>query len=246
MNYGFAATASVATSLSLAPADEMNRHSIQLYHHLVGGLSLQGARVLEVGCGRGGGCSYIARYLQPGSVLGIDISWKAIAFCNRVHSVSHLSFQQGDAEALRFPTGTFDVVLNIESSHCYGSMPTFLGEVIRTLRPGGYFLWADFRPRDRLAETRHQFVEAGFHCCQESLITPNVLRALELVSQKKQETIRRLVPRVLVSSVEDFAGVSGTRVYESLRSGSLQYPSCVFQKPVGVGAASGRHPDRTP
>jgi ubiquinone/menaquinone biosynthesis C-methylase UbiE len=218
--------------LSLDPADETNRQSIQLYHHVASAVNLQGARVLEVGCGRGGGCSYIARYLQPASVLGIDFSSKAIAFCNRVHSVSGLSFQQGDAEALRFPAGAFDVILNVESSHCYGSMPTFLGEVFRTLRPGGYFLWADLRPQEQLAETRQQFEAVGFHCRKESLITGNVLRALEIVSKQKRETIQRLVPRVLVPCVEDFAGVSGTRVYESLRAGNLQYPNCVFQKPL--------------
>ena len=39
------------------------------------------------------------------------------------------------------------------------------------------------------------------------------------------------VPRLLVPCVEDFAGVSGTRVYESLRSGAIQYTSVVLQKP---------------
>jgi SAM-dependent methyltransferase len=235
MNYGYAAIDAPASGLSLDPADEVNRHSIQLYHHLARTVDLRDARVLEIGCGRGGGCSYLARYQQPGSVLGIDFSAEAIAFCNRVHSVPRLAFQQGDAEALPCEAGTFDVVINVESSHCYGSIPTFLGEVFRVLRPGGYFLWADLRPEERLPETRRQFEEAGFQRCEERLITSNVLRALELVSERKRETIRRLVPRVLVPCVEDFAGVSGTRVYESLRSGALQYPSCVLQKPPRKG-----------
>src|SRR5204863_875878 len=126
--------------LPLDGADEVNRYSIQLYHHLARTVNMDGARVLEVGCGRGGGCSYLARYQQPASVLGIDFSAKAIAFCNRVHAVPGLTFQQGDAESLPCETGTFDVVLNVESSHCYGSVPAFLGEVFRVLRPGGYFL----------------------------------------------------------------------------------------------------------
>ena len=43
-----------------------------------------------------------------------------------------------------------DVVLNVESSHCYGSMPRFLAEVRRVLEPRGYFLHADFRARSAL------------------------------------------------------------------------------------------------
>jgi ubiquinone/menaquinone biosynthesis C-methylase UbiE len=231
MNYGYAATEAAAVALSLGKTDEVNRYSIQLYDYVARPVSLRGARVLEVGCGRGGGSSYLARYLQPASVLGIDFSAKAIAFCKRVHAVPRLTFQQGDAEALPCEAGAFDVVVNVESSHCYGSMPAFLAEVFRVLQPGGYFLWADLRPAERLAETRRQFEQAGFRHREESMITANVLRALELDSEPKRETIRRLVPRLLVSSVEDFAGVSGTRVYDSLRTGVIEYPSCVVQKP---------------
>jgi len=238
MNYGYAAIEPSAAVLPLEKADEPDRYSIQLYDQLVGAIDLRGARVLEVGCGRGGGCSYIARYLQPRSVLGVDFSENAIAFCKRVHSLPGLSFQRGDAEALPFAAETFDVVLNVESSHCYGSIPAFLGQVFRVLKPGGYFLWADLGPDERLAETRRQFGVAGFTLLHERLITPNVLHALDLISDRKAAAIRHLVPRFLVGSFQDFAGVRGTRVYESLRRGMIQYPSCVLQKPrSGSGAA---------
>jgi ubiquinone/menaquinone biosynthesis C-methylase UbiE len=230
MNYGYAASGAAA-ELPLARADEANRYSIQLYEHATRPVSLRGARVLEVGCGRGGGCSYLARYREPASVLGVDFSVKAIAFCNRVHSVPGLTFQQGDAEALPCQAGAFDVVINVESSHCYGSMPAFLAEVFRVLQPGGHFLWADFRSEERLAETHRQFDAAGFQRRGASLISADVLRALELISERKREMIRRLVPPLLVPCVEDFAGVRGTRVYESLRTGAIQYTSGVFQKP---------------
>jgi SAM-dependent methyltransferase len=38
-----------------------------------------------------------------------------------------------------------DAVVNIESSHCYESMDTFLSEACRVLRPGGRFFFADLR-----------------------------------------------------------------------------------------------------
>jgi hypothetical protein len=100
------------------------------------------------------------------------------------------------------------------------------------LRPGGRFLWADVRRREQLPETRRLFQEAGFDLVEERLITPNVLRALDLVSHRKTEMIRRMVPRVLVRPVGDFAGVPGTRVYESLRSGAVQYVACTLRKPA--------------
>src|SRR5437016_6119676 len=110
MNYGYAPTNTPAVPLLLAKADEADRYSIQLYEQVARTINLKGLRVLEVGCGRGGGCTYLARYRQPASVLGVDISPKAIAFCQRVHSVPDLSFRQGDAEALPCPAEAFDVV----------------------------------------------------------------------------------------------------------------------------------------
>jgi ubiquinone/menaquinone biosynthesis C-methylase UbiE len=231
MNYGYAPTASTARELSLRSPDQHHRYSIQLYEHVVSAVNLRGARVLEIGCGRGGGCSYLARYRDPASILGVDISSRAIAFCRRVHSVPGLTFQEGDAEALPCPSGAFDFVLNVESSHCYGSLPLFLAEVFRVLQPGGCFLWADLVSQERLADARRQFEAAGFRDRGEAVITPNVLHALELDSGHRRQMIQRLVPRIMAPCVEDFAGVRGTRVYESLRSGTIQYVSSVLQKP---------------
>ena len=231
MNYGYAPMHSAARELPLAKADEVHRYAIQLYEHVVSGVNLKDARVLEIGCGRGGGCSYLARYRQPQSVLGIDISPRAIAFCRRVHPVAGLAFQQGDAEALPCSSEAFDVVLNVESSHCYGSLPAFVDEVFRVLQPGGYFLWADLVSEERMAAARRQFAAAGFRCRDETVITPNVLRALDMDSAQRREMIHRLVPRFMAPCVEDFAGVSGTRVYESLRAETIQYVSSILQKP---------------
>jgi ubiquinone/menaquinone biosynthesis C-methylase UbiE len=231
MNYGYAAVMPETPPLSLEPADEPDRYSIQLYHHVARGADLRGKAVLEVGCGRGGGCAYLARYLRPRSVLGVDYSQQAIDFCTRTHSAPTLSFLQGDAEALPCSKGMFDVVLNVESSHCYGSMPAFLAEVHRVLKPGGHLLWADLRANEVIGETHAQFEDAGFVLLHQKLITPNVLRSLDLISDGRAEMIRRLAPRILAPYLRDFAGVPGTRVYECLRTGAVEYVSCVLRKP---------------
>ncbi len=56
-----------------------------------------------------------------------------------------LTFRVGDAQATGLPDACVDVVVNVESSHCYGSMDAFIAEVHRVLRPGGHFVWADLR-----------------------------------------------------------------------------------------------------
>ncbi len=233
MNYGYAPGPEEDGSISLEPADERDRQAIQLYHHVAGAVSLEGKSVLEVGCGRGGGSSYIARYLRPRQVLGMDLSPQAVELCRKLHQVPGLSFRQGDAENLPCGDAEFDAVVNLESSHCYGSVPAFLAQVHRVLRPGGHFLWADFRRAEALPETRAQFAAAGFTVQRERRITPNVLRSLDLESETRAAAIRRMVPRLFTRSVGHFAGVRGSRVYESLRSGAVEYVSCVLSKEPG-------------
>lgn len=233
MNYGFVDLNPHAPRLALQGSDEGDRLSIQLYHHVAASVDLRGWDVLEVGCGRGGGCSYIMRYLQPRTMVGVDVSRKAIDLCNRHYAVEGLSFSQGDAESLPFSDGAFNAVINVESSHCYGSMERFLVEVCRVLRPRGYFLFGDLRSKDDIGGLREQLRASGLKVLKEDVITLNVLGALERDSERKQALIRRRIPRWLRGGFRQFAGLAGTLVYEALRTGRAEYLSCVLQKTVG-------------
>src|SRR3954470_23070603 len=145
MNYGFAEPNSRNDAFELQPSDEAERYPIALYHHVATLAPVAGRDVLEVGSGRGGGASYVARYLKPRRMVGIDLSGKAVAFSNKRHGVANLHFQQGDAEQLPFDDESFDSVINVESSFCYPSIDRFFAEVRRVLRPGGHLHYTDLR-----------------------------------------------------------------------------------------------------
>jgi len=72
LNYGYADN----NKLELEKEDENSRYSIKLYDYAANSIRLEGLDVLEVGCGRGGGASYIARYLEPRSVKAMDLCKK--------------------------------------------------------------------------------------------------------------------------------------------------------------------------
>jgi len=230
MNYGFAGTEAQDPDITLHPDDESNRYCIQLYHHVAGAVDLSGLDVLEVGCGRGGGASYVARYLKPGSMTGVDIAPGAVEFCDNHYDQPNLGFRQGDAEALPFGDGTFDAVINVESSHCYGSMEQFLAEVYRLLRPGGWFLFADRRHRKGVAPLHDQLERAGFEVVRKRHITANILGALELDNERKQALIRKGVPWFLRNVFRQFAATKGTSLYKSFDKGGWEYVSFVLRK----------------
>jgi ubiquinone/menaquinone biosynthesis C-methylase UbiE len=232
MNYGWADLDPAAPQIPLDAEDEANRYCIQLYHRVAAAVDLAGLDVLEVGSGRGGGASYIARYLKPRSMVGLDITKGAIRFCNSRHRAPNLSFVRGDAESLPFDAGSFDAVVNIESSHCYRSMDRFLAGVCRVLRPNGYFLFADHRERGEFDALQGQLRNSGLTLLHEQTITLNVLRALDLDNARKRKLIEAKVPKVLQGVFCEFAGMTGTRgVYARFVAGDKEYFSFVLQKP---------------
>ncbi|HEY5408061.1 MAG TPA: class I SAM-dependent methyltransferase [Ginsengibacter sp.] len=229
MNYGYTPNA-YELPLRLQPEDEVNRYSIQLYHYLVSILEVPGKEILEVGSGRGGGANYINKYLKPGRITGLDIAHNAVKLANEKHSDSGLTFVQGNAEKLPFADESFDVVINVESCHAYGSVPAFLSEVKRVLRPGGYFLCTDMRSPNGMQTLKNNLLATRMQIKIDEEITSNVINAIELEEETKQKRISDNIPKWIAKPFKEFAGVKGSRIHEDLKNGSLVYRRFVLQK----------------
>ena len=193
-------------------------------------LHLNGKKVLEVGSGRGGGASYVARVLNPSEMVGLDYSANAVKFSNENNADDNLTFKEGDAENLPFNDNTFDIVLNVESSHCYGNMQQFVNEVNRVLKPGGYFSWADLRSAEEGTKLPNIFNSAGFTIKDERMITPQVLNALDLIHDRKMKMIDDNVPHFVQPAFRDFAGVKDSKIYSAFSDGSAVYISYILKK----------------
>jgi ubiquinone/menaquinone biosynthesis C-methylase UbiE len=229
LNYGYAPIDGDTVGLKLEADDEADRLAIQLYSRVAGSGDLRGKDVLEIGCGRGGGASFIARYLQCASVTGIDLSARAVRYCQRRHCIENLTFLRGEAEHLPLPSNSYDAVVNVESSHCYPSFERFLREVARVLRPNGVFLFADFRRREEFARVREQLQER-FTIVEEEIITSNVVDALELYSDQRSRLVQKRAPRFLHKGLQIFSGVNGSPIFNALASGAFEYIRFVMQK----------------
>lgn len=228
MNYGYQGLNGDPV-LELTEDDEKDRYCIQLYDHVVHRADLLNKEVLEVGSGRGGGASYIARYYKPKSFTGLDISASIIEFCNDYYDVEGLSFTKGVAEKLPFETDSFDAVVNVESARCYGNLSVFFNEVSRVLREDGQFLFTDMiRPRD-VAHVRRNLESCGFRTLHETEITANVVEALDRDTHRRETLIRKKVPGFLVRSFDTFAGAKGTERYNSFTNGTYEYWSFVLE-----------------
>ncbi|MAK20681.1 MAG: methyltransferase type 11 [Euryarchaeota archaeon] len=219
MNYGFVDEDGPVLDL----VDEPYRLFIQLYHMNIRDVDLNNKQVLEVGSGRGGGASWIAKSKSPSSLIGVDFSKEAVTLCNDWYEQENLNFIEGNAQDLPFDADSFDIVYNVESSHCYGDINKFVSEVFRVLRKDGYFCWTDFRDEETMKKTEEIFQNVGFSVASKKEITDEVVDALDMINDAKKERITELVPRTIRRSFETFAGVQGTPVYDSFKSGKLKY-----------------------
>lgn len=211
--------------IPLAMEEEPDRACIQLYHHVGSLADLTEKTVLEVSCGHGGGASYLTRTFGPAKYTGLDLNPTGITFCKNHHQVAGLGFIQGDAENLPFPDDSFDAVVNVEASHCYPDFPKFLSEVKRVLKPGGHFLYADFRFNDSIPSWENAIAECGMERVATTDISPCVIRGLEKNSDRSQALLDRKLPKFLHGLGRDFAGIKGSRVYNALAAGKLSYRS---------------------
>ena len=231
MNYGYAPLDGHAGKPELDQDDEVNRFYIQLYNHVASAVDFKGLTVLEVGCGRGGGAEYIKKYLKPEKMLGLDLSENVISFCvENYKSVDGLSFKSGGADTMPFPDNSFDVDINVESSHCYGSVDKFLKEVKRVLRDGGYLLLADFRSKENVDILRDILIKSGLILIKETDITQNIVEALSLDQELKKSFISETVHKPLAGLFHQFAGTPGTKINERFENRESIYLSYILQK----------------
>jgi ubiquinone/menaquinone biosynthesis C-methylase UbiE len=226
MNYGYSNGAEV----NLDKADSDNRYSIQLYHLLADAVDLTNKNILEVGSGRGGGLAYVHGRFKPQSAIGMDLDHNAVSFSNKCHLSPNLKFVQGDAQQIPLDSNAYEVVMNVESSHRYPDMKMFLSEVNRVLKPGGHFLFTDFRYDHEIPGLQEELKQSGLTLIKEEDITDHVVSALKLDDSRRRNLVKKLAPRLLHKVALNFAGTVGSPTYNQFMNREYVYMNYVLQK----------------
>lgn len=211
------------------------QYPTNLYDFLIGFADkecLSSATILEVGSGRGGGANFLAKNLKPKKFVGLDLSLEATTFCRGHYETANLEFIQGDALNLPFGNESFDIVINVESSHCYPDMSQFLSEVYRVLKPGGNLFLADHRRADEVTEFMRALKTPTWSRFNDIDITANVVAALKADSERKSILIDQgKLPRLAKIVCKEFAACVGSKRFEDFSNGSLRYFGFAMEKP---------------
>lgn len=111
-----------------------------------------GTRLLDVGCGAGQIAIPAAR--AGVRITGVDIAENLIEHARGRAATEGLtaSFDVGDAEALPYPDGQFDVVVSLIGAMFAPRPERVAAELIRVARPGGRIVMANWTPAGHVGQ----------------------------------------------------------------------------------------------
>jgi SAM-dependent methyltransferase len=135
--------------------------------------SLEGAQVLDLGCGFGWHCRY-ARGAGAASVVGIDLSEKMLAKALEMTDDAAIEYRRMAIEDIDFTADSFDLVLSSLAFHYVERFEPVATKVWQCLKPGGTFLFSVEHPiftasgaqdwhRDAAGQPLHWPVDRYFH-----------------------------------------------------------------------------------
>jgi ubiquinone/menaquinone biosynthesis C-methylase UbiE len=112
---------------------------------------------LEVGCGGGAVCKYVAKK-YPLYVTGVDVDPEQIQLAQKnIDNIENIRFLTADATNLPFPDNDFDVVLSFGTTHHISNWLDALSEIRRVLKPKGYFIYYELLYSRPLAKLGRSF-----------------------------------------------------------------------------------------
>ncbi|CAK9219100.1 unnamed protein product [Sphagnum jensenii] len=105
----------------------------------------EGDRVLDVGCGIGGGDFYMAEEYDV-EVVGIDLSINMISLAleRSIGRKCAIEFEVGDCTKMNFPPSSFDVIYSRDTILHIQDKPTLFKKFYEWLKPGGRLLISDY------------------------------------------------------------------------------------------------------
>jgi ubiquinone/menaquinone biosynthesis C-methylase UbiE len=132
--------------------------------------------VLDIGCGTGSQLVADVARLPLLRTVGLDLFRGMLVQARR--KASNLDWVQADGAKLPFQDGSFDYATSQFSFHHVRDKPAMMAEVLRLLRPGGWFVMVNICPREMAAWALYRYFPACWARDLEDFLPKEGIRQL--------------------------------------------------------------------
>ena len=213
MNHGF----SPASDL-IMDEDLLFNNQITMYLNMFKNIDVKDKKILEVGCGRGGGMSSIAKYLDVRDLYACDQNKMNIDYCKN-NQQDFIDFKQSNAHSLDYEDNSFDIVLSVESSHSYENPELFFNEVNRVLKNDGVFLYVD------CGQVIHQFYK--YFYLFDKIIREDITKNVKNSCKEDSIKFKKIIPNENIKNL--YVGIADFKFNQYSKSNN-QYIRYVAYK----------------
>lgn len=149
----------------------------------------KGAKILEVGCGRGAGARLILRSFQPSLLCALDLDLRMVQKARAYLSTDEgkrVSLYVGDIFRLPFKNNVLDAVFGFGVLHHVQDWRGAAAEIARVLKIGGIYFVEEFYPSAyQNFITKHLLV----HPKEDRFFSHDLRNALEAIKLSIKEAI---------------------------------------------------------
>ena len=205
-----------------------------LLHTLVRDLKPSPKRIVDVGCGQGGGLLYAHGLYPKAALAGTDRNGTVTRMAARhLARVPGTVFAKGGGDVIAFGDASFDFVVSVGAPTYFG-LTNFLAEASRVCQSGGVIaLSGGYRQGDHAtieAELRAAAQISGLVLHSYTDITPHTFAALkDDIPRREAELARVLWPFSVYG--RKWADLPGSAEYDEYESGKRADFAAVLTKP---------------
>jgi ubiquinone/menaquinone biosynthesis C-methylase UbiE len=177
--------------------------------------------VLDLGCNTGFGSEIMAETAD--SVIGVDVSEKALEVAKQKFNKPNITFQKNDGVSLPFDDNTFDVIVSFQVIEHIVNYDNYIHEIQRVLKQDGVVLfttpnmnlrldpgmkpWNKFHVREFTGQTLNDLLKQYFEHAKvmglfaseplSSIEHARLRSALEFARKNAKSPLRRLLKTIL-------------------------------------------------
>lgn len=219
---------------------EAEPHCAMMYHlvgrTLIKDLTPEPSRILDAGCGQGGGLIYLSHLFPAASFTGTERSLAAVALARRrVAPQLAADIRRGSSSGLAFADESFDLVISVGAPTYFG-LTLFICEAARVVRNGGLISFSGgYRQGDHATierEIRQAAQDAGLEFVSYHDITPHTFASLKADLPRREAELAK-VPWPFSLYAVKWADMPGSVEYTEYETGLRADFAAVLRKPSG-------------